>query len=251
MSLASAITLANLVAADIMAGSNGNIIPALVISILIGILSGAINGLCIYILKVPAIIMTLAVGNVLLGIGLIYSKGAPKGYAAPLIKLFSTGRLLGVVPYIVILWVLLSALTIFLLNMTTYGRSIYAIGTNVEAARYSGINIALSIIATYAISGALAGVTGALYVGYTNTSFLNAGNAFMMSSVAAVVVGGTSAAGGKGGYAGTIAGAIIITILTAILTIINIQEAGRKIIEGAIILLLVFIYSRKNIDNAG
>jgi ribose transport system permease protein len=217
------------------------------LSILIGLAAGVINGMCIHALKIPAIIMTLAIGNVLRGIGLIYSKGAPKGYAAPLVKLICTGRFLGIVPYIVILWILLAALTIFMLNATTLGRSIYAIGTNAEAAHYSGISLAFSTVIVYAISGSLAGMTGALYVGYTNTSFLDAGNAFMMSSVAAVVVGGTSSAGGEGGYAGTIAGAIIITILTAILTVINIQESGRKIVEGIIILLLVFIYGRKKL----
>jgi ribose transport system permease protein len=91
----------------------------------------------------------------------------------------------------------------------------------------------------------MSGMVGMLYVGYTSTSFLNAGDAFLMTSVAAVVVGGTSAVGGEGGYAGTLAGAIIMTVLIAILTVINIQESGRKVVEGLLILLLVFAYSRK------
>jgi ribose transport system permease protein len=121
MSIAAVITLTNLVSPDMMSGNNANILPTFMVCMFIGLLVGLINGTCINGLKIPAIIMTLATGQVLQGIGLIYSKGAPKGYAAPLIQLFCTGRLFGIFPYVVILWAVLAAFTIFLLRGCVLG----------------------------------------------------------------------------------------------------------------------------------
>lgn len=247
LSIASVITLTNLVAAQIMNGKDANILQALFIALAIGLAAGAVNGICVHYLRVPAIIMTLATGSVIEGIGYLYSKGMPSGYTAPLLNRFSTGRMFDLIPYVVVLWALLAVTVLILLYRTPFGRSIYAVGANAVTARYSGINIAATTILVYAISGVCAAIVGVLYVGYTKTSFLDVGSAFTMTSVAAVVVGGTSPSGGEGGYAGTIAGAIIMTVLTALLTVINIQESGRSIMEGVIILLLVYLYSRKTV----
>ena len=122
----------------------------------------------------------------------------------------------------------------------------YAIGVNRQSARYSGINVPATIISVYAISGILAAITGVLFVGYTGTSYLSTGSSYNMDSIASVVIGGTSVVGGIGGYVGTIAGVMVMTMVSSIMTIVNMAESGKKIISGMIlILLLVSVYRRK------
>lgn len=245
LSVASIITLANVVSAQIMDGSNGNLLLALITVIAIGAVVGLANGSGVCFLKIPPLIMTLGVGSVVQGIALVYSKGAPKGYAAPLVRFISNEKIGGLISGAVILWLILGLITILILKYTTFGRNVYAIGTNVVAARYSGVNITRVTLSIYILSGIMSAITGTLLVGYTGTSFLDAGTAYTMNSIAAVVVGGTSIIGGRGGYGGTIAGAIIMTIIGSLLTIVHIPEAGRQIAQGLIILCLVLIYGRE------
>jgi len=245
LSVASIITLANVVSAQIMDGSNGNLLLALITVIAIGAVVGLANGSGVCFLKIPPLIMTLGVGSVVQGIALVYSKGAPKGYAAPLVRFISNEKIGGLISGAVILWLILGLITILILKYTTFGRNVYAIGTNVVAARYSGVNITRVTLSIYILSGIMSAITGTLLVGYTGTSFLDAGTAYTMNSIAAVVVGGTSIIGGRGGYGGTIAGAIIMTIIGSLLTIVHIPESGRQIAQGLIILCLVLIYGRE------
>lgn len=149
-------------------------------------------------------------------------------------------------PVIVILWGALSALCILFLRKTVFGRRVYYVGANEKAALLSGIRVNLVKIAVYAISGASATLTGALMAGYTQTAFLGIGNEYTMWSITAVVIGGTSLTGGKGGYAGTIAGAIILILLESLLTVMKIPEAGRRIANGLIILIMITIYFRQH-----
>jgi len=119
------------------------------------------------------------------------------------------------------------------------------VGTNEQAARFSGIHTGRVTFSVYLISAVIAAVSGFFLVGYTGTSFLDVGTSYNTKTIAAVIIGGTAITGGKGGYIGTIAGAIIMTILDDFLTIVNIPEAGRQIMQGVIIVLLVLIYSRE------
>lgn len=239
------ITLTNIVAAQIMDGKNANIAAACITVLLIGLVAGAINGLGICFMHIPPIVMTLATGNVLLGIAYIYCNGSPKGYRAPLLEQIVNGRVLGVLSGSVIIWILLAVGIVFLLAKTTFGRSVYAIGVNAEAARYSNIHVSSTLILSYIIAGIVTAVTGILLVGYTGSAYMSTGSAYGMDSIAAVVIGGTAITGGHGGYAGTIAGVLIMTILTSLMTMLNMADAGRQIVQGLIIvILLVAVYSR-------
>ncbi|WHH58181.1 ABC transporter permease [Petroclostridium sp. X23] len=245
LSVASIITLANVVSAQIMDGNDSNILMAFAAVLLIGIIAGLINGVGIHYLRIPPLVMTLGVGSVIQGIALVYSKGAPKGNTAPFVKFISTGKIGGMISGTLFIWIVLAIIAVLILKFTIFGRSVYAIGVNTIASRYSGINVPFITIIIYTISGIMAAVTGLLLIGYTGTSFLNAGDIYSMNSIAAVVVGGTSILGGSGGYIGTIAGAIIMTVIGSILTIINIPVSGRQIAQGLIIILLVLIYGRE------
>lgn len=243
LSVSSTITMAGVVSATIMAGSDSQIIPAVSAALLIGAAIGWVNGLGIGLLNIPPLVMTLGVTSLVQGLSLIYTNGAPKGNSAPLLSHLSTASLAGI-PFMVIIWALISLGVIFLLHRTTFGRWSYAVGHSPKAAHMSGVNVRLTIVSVYVISGFTAALTGVLLTGYTKTSYLNIGDPYQMASIAAVVVGGTSILGGFGSYIGTIAGAIIITIIQSLLPILSIPEAGRQVISGLIILILLLIYGR-------
>ena len=240
------ITLTNVVAAQMMNGEDSNVLITCVVVLLIGLIAGAVNGMGICFMRIPPIVMTLATGNVLLGIAYIYCKGSPKGYRAPILETLVNSRLFGVLSGSAILWLLLAALIVFLLAKSTFGRSVYAIGVNAEAARYSGIHVNRILITSYMLAGLMSAITGILLVGYTGSAYMSTGSAYGMDSIAAVVIGGTSISGGRGGYMGTIAGVMIMTIITSLMTMLNMADSGRQIVQGLIIIvLLVAVYTRR------
>lgn len=245
MSVSNVVTFVNIFAAQIMLGSNQNIPAAIVMVVILGALVGFANATGINYFKIPPMVMTLGVGTMVQGIALLYSKGAPKGNAAPLIRsIVNDTAVFGVASWIVVLWIVISAVVIIMLKYTTFGRKLYAVGTNRVAARFAGINSKAVFYACYIISGITAALTGLMLAGYTGTASAESGAPYSLNSIVAVVVGGTAMTGGKGGYAGTIAGAVIMTVLDSILTVINIPKSGRMIAQGIIILLMVMVYGR-------
>lgn len=245
LSIANTITFANVIAAQIMMGQDANLAAALAAVMVMGVVVGLVNGMGIHWLKIPPFIMTLGVGTVIQGVFLIYTKGAPKGNAAPFLRAVCGQSFIGIVSGIVIIWAVLAAVAIVLLRSTPYGRKIYSVGINEQAARFSGIRTGRVTFSVYLLSAVIAAVSGFFLVGYTGTSFLDVGTSYNTKTIAAVIIGGTAITGGKGGYVGTIAGAVIMTVLDDFLTIVNIPEAGRQIMQGVIILLLVLAYSRE------
>jgi ribose transport system permease protein len=245
LSIAPLITLANVMSAQIMDGKDANVVWAIAIVFCIGLCCGLFNGLGIYYLRISPLVMTLGMGSVVQGIAYIYSKGAPKGATAPFMKAVSTGRILGVLSSPLLIWLALAAVTIIILRYATLGRYIYAVGSNSVCARYSGVDIRATTVSIYVISSIMASLIGLLLIGYTGTSYLDTGNAYTMNSIAAVVIGGTSVAGGLGGYAGTIAGSVIMTIIIGLLAVVRIPISGREIAQGLIILLILLAYGRE------
>ena len=130
----------------------------------------------------------------------------------------------------------LAALIIFTLRRTGFGRLLYAVGDNEKATRISGVLYWQVIVALYVVSGLLAGIAGLLYVGLIKAPSLSLAEPLLLPSVAAAVIGGTSIFGGRGGYAGTIVGALILTVLTTLLTILQMPEGSRRILFGLIML---------------
>lgn len=243
LSVSSTVTMAGVISATIMAGTDARIIPAVAVSLLIGVAIGLVNGMGIGMLNIPPLVMTLGVNSLVQGLSLLYTNGAPKGNSAPFLSHLATGTLAGV-PFMVIIWGVISLIVVLVLHRTAFGRWTYAVGHSPKAAYMSGVNVKLTTVSVYAISGLMAALTGVLLTGYTKTSYLNIGDPYQMASIAAVVVGGTSILGGFGSYIGTIAGAIIITTIQGLLPILSISEAGRQIVSGSIILILLLIYGR-------
>lgn len=245
LSIETTISFAYIIAAQAMMGKDENILVALVCVLIFGVIVGAINGAGICLMNVPPFIMTLGVSTVTKGAYMIFTKGAPKGRTAPLISAISNQNFLGVISGIVLVWVILSAISIIILNKTPYGRKVYAVGSNSTAAKFSGINTKAVIFSIYIISGVVAAFMGFLLIGYTGESYLHAGSNYGTAVIAAVIIGGTSISGGKGGYLGSAAGAIMMTIFNDFLAIVKIPEGGRMISQGAMILLLILLYARE------
>ena len=245
LSVGPLITMGNVFICMFMGGLDANNAWSLSAIILLGLAFGTVSGLGVAYLRISPLVMTLAVGSLVTGFTLIFSQGAPKGLASPFLREVGVGNLFGLFPTIVVIWAALSAIVIALLGRSVYGRKLYYTGANVKAATLSGIRVRLVKIIAYSLSGACAVLSGALMAGYTRTAFLGIGNEYTMWSIAAVVIGGTSLTGGKGGYVGTIAGGIILVLLESLLTVMNMPEAGRKIADGLIILIMITIYFRK------
>lgn len=249
LSIAQLICMGNVFGAQIMMAKNENMLLSLLVVIVLGALFGALNGFGIKYLKIPAFIMTLGTSCIVQGVCLIYTKGAPKGNTSPLLKSICNDRLLGIIPPIVLLWLALAVITIVILKCTSFGRKIYAVGANETSARFSGVNTKGIIFAVYIISAIFAALAGYLLVGYTGTSYLDAGVSYHTKSVAAVVIGGTSVQGGRGNYLGTIAGAISFVVLEDFLVILNMPEAGRNVALGVLIIALVLLYKKDSVNH--
>ncbi len=205
---------------------------------------GVINGLGVAILRIPSLVMTLGMNTVMLGVALVYTNGSPQGLAPDFARALATGRIAGVVPWALVFWAGLAIVMVGLLQYSVFGRRIYAIGNNRQAAYLSGTPVRWTLVCVYAFSGLTAGLAGILLAGYSNNTYLGMGDAYVLQSIAAVVIGGTSILGGSGGYGGTIAGAVMIVLLQNSLQVAGIRPAGQQILYGAIILLMLFVYGR-------
>jgi len=212
-------------------------------TLLISAVIGLINGLGITLLKVTPIVMTLAMQSILTTTLYLYTNGMARGRSPDWLRFISTESI-GGIRVMFILWILIAFLIWVLLNRTTFGRRLYGLGNSPNVTFYSGINNNMITIIVYMLSSICAGLAGMLYAGYLGHAYIGMGLSFLLPSIAAVVIGGTSILGGKGGYTGTIPGSIILYILIGLLTNLNIEEAGRKIINGLIILIVVLLYRK-------
>ncbi|MCC6675429.1 MAG: ABC transporter permease [Thermomicrobiales bacterium] len=222
----------------------GSVTIAIIAALCAATLFGAINGLGVAFLRIPPLVMTLGMNTVLLGLTTYYTRGTPQGTAPKVIITLATKRIAGI-PWALILWAVVTVAVVFMLRRTTLGANIYAIGNNSKAAYLSGVPVQRTLVICYAIAGFFAGVGALLLVGYSNQSYFRMGDPYVLTSIAAVVVGGTSILGGSGGYIGTIAGAIIITLLTNLLSVENRPRADQQILFGVIVLVMLLIYGRE------
>jgi ribose transport system permease protein len=218
-------------------------VTGLVLALGSGLLVGALNGLGVAYLRISPFIMTMAMNSILKSVTYVYTKGNPKGAAPEWLNYLGSGKIFGVRTALLV-WILLTIAVVLLLTKTTFGRKLYAIGTNMNVSHLSGIHNNRMIVSVYMLSGLFAVMAGMISVGFYQQSFLGMGDTLLLPSLAAVVIGGTSIMGGRGGYLGTAAGAIIIYVLLSILTVLHINDAGRQIIYGCVILVVLFLYSR-------
>jgi ribose transport system permease protein len=244
LSVASVMTAAAYVAAS---QSYFGSIRAVLLALAVGLVVGLVNGLGVAIFRVQPLIMTLGTGLVISGALLVYSlnvshQGPP---AVPdMVRFAGSGKLLGIVPVSALLWAAIATIVIVGLRQTGFGRLIYAVGDNPVACRLAGIRTWLVLLITYVICGFLSAVAGLVLVGSINSADLSLGDVYLLPSIAAVVIGGTSIYGGNGGYAGSLVGALILTVLSSLFTLLDAPDPLKQILYGLIVVLLAAVYVR-------
>jgi ribose transport system permease protein len=245
LSVGAVVTLSAILLFRIVNGENMLLLPALAVALGAGALVGLANGIGVTVLGIPPLVMTLGMTGIVQGTILVVTEGQLVGRAAPLLGQLVSQPLVGPLPGIVFIWLLVGVAMWLLLERTRYGKQLFAVGVNRETARLSGVRVPLVVLATYTLSGLLSAVGGVLLLGFTQNVFLNLGGPYLFPSVAAVVVGGTVLAGGKGSYWGTMAGALVLTLLTSLLTASQLPEAVRQMFLGVTLLVLLSVYGRQ------
>lgn len=219
---------------------------AIPVGLVVGLIVGTLNGTGVTFFRVNPLIMTLAMAGILLGLFTAWTQTIFVGstQVAPFIRLLGGGSFWdNRVPYSVLVWALVAILLIWLLRRAGWGRLLYAIGDNETAVRLAGVRVWQVRIAAYMVAGLLGSVGGMLLAGRNGTVDLQIGNAFLLPSIAAVVIGGTSTFGGVGGYTGTILGALILSVLNSMLTFLNVGQAIQQVVYGVIVLALAWGYT--------
>ena len=211
-----------------------------------GLLVGLLNGIGIAVLRVQPLVMTLGTGLMVGGIMIVYSQQmlASQPQVPDYIQVLGSGKVWGLVPVDLFLWLIVAALMICGLRGTGYGRLLYAVGDNRDACHLAGVRVWRVILLDYVLCSLLAAVAGLILVGSTKAADLGLAEVYLLPSVAAVIIGGTSIFGGRGGYAGSMVGAIMLTVLTSLLTLLDVSEPIKQILYGAIILVLAAVYAR-------
>jgi ribose transport system permease protein len=209
---------------------------------------GLINGFTVHRFKVPPLIVTLATGAVVTGLTLGWTRGGQvSGQVPQWLTHFSSpiGTFLGIkIPAIVVCWGIIAVVLTVILHKTVAGRRLYATGANERAAQLAGVRTQRIWVVAFAISAISASVVGILLVGFTGTGEAGVGDPYLFTSLAAVLVGGTSLIGARGDYSRTVLGALILTLLTTLLVGHGAGEALQEIIFGVLILLFVGVYGR-------
>ena len=219
---------------------------AIVFGLLVGLAAGTVNGIGVGVFRVHPIIMTLAMAGILLGLFTQWAATILQGSTtvAPFVRTLVGGSFFGnLVPWNLLVWAGVALLVVFGLRRTGLGRMLYAIGDNPVAARLAGVRSWQVLIAAYAIAGLLASVGGILIAGQAGAVDLQLAQSFLLPSVAAAVIGGTSIFGGAGSYQGTILGALILSVLDRMLTVLNAGQAVQQVVYGSIVLGLAWLYA--------
>lgn len=216
--------------------SGSSVFGAVVLALVFSAVAGLFSGVGIAYWRVPPIVMTLATNVILSGLVIIYGlRQTSQGAAPPIIRTLVVGSY-GPIPGYVVIMVVLTAVMTAVLTFTRYGRRLYAVGTSVEAAGYSGVRVQRVIVATYVLSAVVAGTGGMLLLGYVNSGYFGMGDSYLFTSISAVVVGGVSILGGSGHVVGAIGGALLLTVANGLLVVLSVGPGALSIFYGVIIL---------------
>lgn len=253
LSVGSVVALAGIVSGSLAttsatAGVLGAPYPAyvaLAVGILVGLACGTIVGIIVSRFAVPAFVATLGMLSAARGMTLIYGGGKPVPGLTPAFRWIGTGNIAGI-PMPVVILAIVFIISWWVLNRTRFGRYIYAVGGNPHAAITSGINVTRIRFLVYTISGALAGLAGMMLSARTGSALPQAGVAYELDAIAAVVIGGTSLSGGVGRVTGTLIGALIIGVMNNGLDLLGIESYYQQVIKGALIVGAVMLDRKRN-----
>jgi len=244
LSVGSVVTLSLVLVAGFTHGSADLALPGAILCLAVGAAIGTANGLLIERLRLPPLITTIAMLWVAKGIAWVYTKGTPGDSVPDALRVAADGKW-GILPIADVIVVAAFAVTFLLLTRTVYGRRLYATGANRQAARLSGARPGLVTVLAYALCGMLAACGGLMLAGYVAVGNLAAGDPYVLLSLAVVILGGTTFVGGQGGVVGTLAGVVILAVLTALLIQLQVPIALRSILLAVIIVVAAVLQSRR------
>jgi ribose transport system permease protein len=226
------------------AAAGDSTVTALLLGLAVALVVGLVNGLAVGVFGVNPLIMTLGMAAILTGLLTVGSQSFLGGATQmpQLVLTLGRGTFLGPLPWNLLVWAVLAVVLVLLLRRTGLGRLIYAIGDNRRAARLAGVRVWQVETAVYVIAALLGAVAGILIGGRSGAVDLQLAGSFLLPSVAAAVIGGTSILGGIGGYGGTVLGALILTVLDTLLTRLAVGESIRQLVAGSILLALAWVY---------
>jgi len=230
---------------NIMNNQDGMFLPAFAAVMLMAVTVGLINGFCTVKIGLPALIVTLAISNVISRLQYVFTQGSPTGYAGPAFVSTVTSRIFTHIPSLALYALIIFPLVFYILNRSRYGRQLYLVGNNSIAAGLTGINVNRIKILSYVVSAMFAGFAGMLAAGYMQRAQCQMFDDYAFNSLIAVIVGGTAFSGGVGTYTGTIAGSLLMVVLTNMLTALFLPQPLRNIIMGIVMVLLLLFYNRK------
>ncbi|WP_372424740.1 ABC transporter permease [Salinarimonas chemoclinalis] len=253
LSVGSVVALAGVVAASLattsstamVAGGPYPVVLALAAGLLVGAAAGAVNGVVVARFSVPAFVATLGMLSIARGLTLLYVDGRPVPALTPEFRWIGTGDVLGV-PMPVVIFGLVFLVSWWVLSQTRFGRHVYAAGGNPHAATVSGIDVTRIRLLVFVISGALAGLAGMMLAARTGSALPQAGVAYELDAIAAVVIGGTSLAGGVGRVTGTLIGALLIGVVNNGLDLMGVESYYQLVIKGMLIVAAVMLDQSRN-----
>lgn len=244
LSIPGVITLTAFLSTGIIDGSNANLFHAFLICLAVGTAVGFINSISVLFLKIPPLIATLAMGYILGTAALVYNESFNTFKTCPILTVISKGKILGI-PWIIILTVIIAALAWFLLNRTTYGRCLTAVGQNIKAAHLSGINTNKTQLVAYVISGIFAALAGILIAARVSGAFLGMGDTYLLETVGAVVIGGTLIFGGRSTIVGTLFGCMFLVLIVTAMQVAGLPIGTQNIVKGALIIFVLMVATNK------
>lgn len=242
LSVGYAATMTAVFTASIMNGMNGNLWMAVLAAIVVGLAVGLANGILTAYLKLPPLVVTLAMSNILQGIINVYTAGKNiTGKPSPVLEIIAA-KFTGIFPNIFFLLIIVAAIVMIILTKTKWGLMLFGVGSNETTAYLSGVNVKLVRCIAFVISGILASLIGLLLIGNMGIAFKDMGSNYVMPSIAAVVVGGVSLNGGEGNYIGVVLGAIFLQTLTNLLVALGWGDAGKWLGFGIVLFILLIVY---------
>jgi ribose/xylose/arabinose/galactoside ABC-type transport system permease subunit len=244
LAVGAVISMSAVIAASLMDGSSANLVPAIATSLFVSTAIGALNGSLVAFSRVSSFILTLATAIVLYGCTQILTGGMARGAASPGFREFFNLRLGGWAPVLALAFLGLALIALVVQQTTTFSRQVYLIGANRIAARLSGLPIARTIIVAYMVSGFLGGVAGLALIARSGVSGSLAASGYEFDVLAAVILGGTSFQGGRGGIGGTVGGVLILTLAFNLVNIIGLNYHSQLIVKGLIIIIASATYQR-------
>jgi inositol transport system permease protein len=241
LSVGSIVALTGVVAASFAHPGEYALIVPIILSLVIGLFIGWLNGVGVAYGKIPPFIVTLGMMTIIRGVALIVSGGAPVFGVTDQFENISGAFLFDRIPLLVVYFIAITIISAYVLTKSVFGRRVYAIGGNETSAAFSGINVQKIRISVFMISGLLAGFAGLLLASRTVSGIPTAGQSYELDAIAAVIIGGVSMSGGSGRWYGTIIGALLIAVIGNGLDILNVSSHFQLVIKGAIIIIAVLL----------